>query len=62
MSTDMRGIQQQSLFSSQILISVLVANHSRYRVLASTLPWQELATTANHFRALKVDVKEIIQS
>ena len=56
MSTDMRGIHQQSLFSKQIMTSVVVPEQSRYRVLANVLPWPELAEVANMERAKHVDL------
>lgn len=56
MSTDMRGIHQESLFSKQIMMSVVVPDQSRYRVLAGALPWPELANVANAQRAKYVDL------
>ena len=56
MSTDMRGIHQESLFSKQIMMSVVVPDQSRYRVLANTLPWSELASVANAQRAKHIDL------
>ncbi|TAK95739.1 transposase [Patescibacteria group bacterium] len=56
MSTDMRGIHQQSLFGRQIMLSVMVSEESRYRVLANTLPWLAMAGVANHYRAMKIDI------
>ena len=56
MSTDMRGIHQESLFSKQLMMSVVVSDQSRYRVLANALPWPELASVANAQRAKRVDL------
>ena len=56
MSTKMDGIYQQSLFSKSLGLSVIVSENSRYRILANTLPWIELANTFNHYRAEKVNI------
>ncbi len=56
MSTDMRGIFQQTLFSKAMAISIGVPEHNRYRVLANVLPWAELAAVANHYRGQKVSI------
>lgn len=57
MSTRMDGIHQPSLFSQFTLrMDVLVAKANRYRVLSEKLPWLDLATVANEYRAKKVDV------
>lgn len=56
MSTKMEGIYQQSLFSKSLNLSVIVSEGSRYRILANTLPWEELATTFNQYRAEKVNI------
>ncbi len=46
MSTDLRGIYQSNFFEKQVMLSVFVSDKSRYRVLANTLPWPELAAVA----------------
>jgi hypothetical protein len=57
MSTRMDGIHQPSLFSQSTLkMDVLVARGNRYRVLAERLPWPELGSVANGYRARKVDL------
>lgn len=56
MSTDMRGIHQQSLFCRQMMLSIVVGEQSRYRVLANTLPWLDMADTANIHRSKKIDI------
>lgn len=57
MSTRMDGIVQRSLFSgNSLLMDVRVGHGNRYRVLASMLPWPELAEVANEYRAKKVDI------
>jgi hypothetical protein len=55
-STDMRGIYQNSLFSSLATISIDVPAGSRYRILSDNLPWIELATIANEHRAKTRDI------
>ena len=56
MSTDMRGIQQISLFSLTAGITVNVCADSQYRLLAQVFPWLEAAEIVNRYRALKVDI------
>ncbi len=56
MSTDMRGIYQDSLFSSLATISIDVPTGSRYRILSSNLPWPELAIIANEHRSKTRDI------
>jgi IS5 family transposase len=56
MSTDMRGIHQQSLFCRQVMLSIVVSEQSRYRVLANALPWLEMGDTANLHRSKKIDI------
>lgn len=57
MATRMEGIEQQSLFSgSSLTMDVIVDHGNRYRVLASKLPWLQLAETANSYRAKTVDI------
>lgn len=59
MSTRMDGIHQPSLFSQSTLrMDVVVAKGNRYRVLAERLPWPELGSVANRFRARKVDIND----
>ena len=56
MSTDMRGIQQTSLFSLAPGVSVTVGPASQYRVLGQIFPWPEAAEIVNRYRAMKVDI------
>lgn len=57
MSTQMEGIEQESLFSGSALkMDVIVGHGNRYRVLAVRLPWPKLAKAANHHRAKTVDI------
>ena len=56
MSTDMRGIQQASLFSVAPGVSVTVGPDSQYRVLGQIFPWLEAAEIVNRYRAMKVDI------
>ena len=56
MSTDMRGIQQISLFSLTAGITVNVCADSQYRLLAQVFPWLEAEEIVNRYRALKVDI------
>jgi hypothetical protein len=56
MSTDMRGIQQTSLFSLTPGVSVIVGPDSQYRVLGQVFPWPEAAEIVNRYRAMKVDI------
>jgi len=56
MSVDLRGIHQQSLFSRQLMMSVVIAEESRYRVLSNVLPWSKMAEVANSFRARTINI------
>ncbi len=56
MSTDMKGIQQNSLFSLSREISVSVNQDSHYRILAQVFPWPEAAEIVNRYRSEKVDI------
>lgn len=56
MSVDLRGIHQQSLFGRQTMMSAVVSETSRYRVLANVLPWPQMAETANVFRSKTIDI------
>ena len=57
MSTIMDGIVQQSLFAdTSLTMNVIVGQDIRYRVLAKTLPWKDLADVANVYRKKKVDI------
>lgn len=56
MSADMTGIYQQSLFSKSIAISVAVPESNKHRVLASVLPWELMANTANRFRSETINI------
>lgn len=57
MSTRMDGIHQPTLFSRATLrVDVVVSANNRYRVLAESLPWIELASVANQFRSKLVDI------
>lgn len=57
MSTDMRGIQQTSLFSLTPGVTVIVAQDSQYRILGQIFPWVEAAEIVNRYRAMKVDIE-----
>jgi hypothetical protein len=57
MSTDMRGIQQRSLFIVMPEVSVFVNPDSQYRVLAQIFPWVEAAEIVNCYRSKKVDIQ-----
>ena len=56
MATDMRGIQQTSLFSLTPGVSVTVAADSQYRILSQVFLWPEAAEIVNRYRSLKVDI------
>ena len=56
MSTDMRGIEQSSLFSLTSGISVLVGQDSQYRILSQIFTWSEAANVVNRYRAKKIDI------
>ncbi len=56
MSTDMRGIQQPSLFSLAPEVSVIVNQDSQYRILSQIFPWVEAAEIVNKYRSKKVDI------
>lgn len=56
MSTNMKGIQQNSLFSLSREISVTVNQDSQYRILSQVFPWPEAAEIVNRYRAVKVDI------
>ena len=56
MSTDMRGIHQQNLFGRQLMLSIVVSQESRYRILANALPWPEHADVANTHRAKRINI------
>lgn len=56
MSTDMRGIYQQSLFAKSLAISVRVSEQCRYRVAADILPWGAMADVANKYRSQHVSI------
>jgi hypothetical protein len=56
MSTDMRGIFQSNIFSQAPAVSVVVPRDHRYRALAESLPWVEMAEIANKYRSQKVDI------
>lgn len=59
MTTLMDGIEQRSLFAgTAVTMDVVVGPGSRYRVLASRLPWPELGREANRWRAKKVDIDD----
>jgi hypothetical protein len=55
-STDMRGIQQTSLFSLTAGITVNVCADSQYRLLAQVFPWLEAAEIVNRYREMKVAI------
>jgi len=57
MSLDMNGINQCNLFSQTTSMSVLVGKNSKYRILAETLPWNNLATTANKHRSKIINIE-----
>ena len=52
----MRGIIQPSLFLRSPVISVVVPETNRYRILADNLPWLSMAEIANRQRAKSVDI------
>ena len=56
MSTDMRGIQQPSLFSITPEVSVSVNQNSQYRVLSQIFPWIEASDIVNKYRSEKIDI------
>lgn len=59
MTTRMDGIVQQSLFAGRTMtMDVMVESGSRYRVLATKLPWPELGEEANRWRAKKVNIDD----
>lgn len=58
MSTKMDGITQPSLFSGTLRMDIVVLEEDRYRVLSEKLPWLELASIANRYRSLAVDIED----
>jgi hypothetical protein len=54
----MEGLDQPSLFSESkdFRMDVVVPGMSRYRMLATHLPWKQLGETANCWRAKKVNI------
>jgi len=57
MSIDMDGINQKNLFSQIVTQSISVTESSKYRILSDSLPWADLANTANDHRGKKINIE-----